>query len=1567
MSAAEVEAGPELAEVLGDEVGFNNVSLSDVQLRVSQPWPADQLPPTTASLLTIASRTGLMVAASPDGLLAAKTERVRRTYIPRLQDGEDAVRSLDPDFTLPVQQRVSHVAFSSDESCLIIAAEQGGGLAVYDTNQLGNEAQAALQIGTNNTSVRHLLPNPNPEQSHLVGLVLTNGQLLLADLKSQNLVNNPNGSPVFHENVSAASWSKLGKQIVAGRSDSTAVQIDIQGNVKAEIPRPPQLPQLLQENTRYHNAQAMPITSITWLSTHEFLIVYSPSYSQARDDNELESFYFVAARSAKGQPLVFRKFNGYDICGPFGMKSRNPAHHFVLRLNDWDTAADILILASSVSTDTAILGRFKAGAKNLPENDFVSCVPESDGRKAQLPMNKSGEDTSPLGLAIDFSTREVAPTPIPSDDEFDHSKKPLPAMYALNSDGILNMWWVVYNDAVRHEAFCPGIVHRSGRYAKYRKFTTAIADAPTDDEGRYEGRAGEVEADETEPLDREPGDEMRSAPESSTANASVSNSRPGTATSAAPFATFGSTAFSQPASSQQQQSSFASLGQGGASAFGSSSALGQKSSPWGATSGGNAAQPAFGKSAFGKPSTPGQGTAFGQALTPGQASAFGKPSTPGQGTAFGQPSNPGAGSAFGQPSNPGQTSAFGKPSTPGQGTAFGQPSNPGASSAFGKPSTPGQGTAFGQPSNPGAGSAFGKPSTPGGGSLFGQPSQPASGSGFGQVGQMGGNKSSLFGSGAKNASASPFGQYASSANQQGSASPFATTGNNSGNAFAGFGQGKSTLFKETSSGGSTATLGSGSSAFGSFGQPSGQGSSFAAVSRESTFGGDQSGAGAGESKQGGGLTGLGAGFQLGSGFQGDGSARDDLPKPKTGDNLFGGAFGASLDATSSEKPIKTEPGTEKQPSVHDIPAKADTGMGEDAPLPPDPSTNKASKVPDDAPLPPDPSTFKAPKMPDDLPGMPGFGAAKQEEKDVPIAGSPPVNVTNSQTFSPTEGSGEDGPPEDDEDDDLDEDGSDENEEESGEEHDEDEDEQSDEEEEWDEDDEDDEDGEHTLEDPVEAFSRYMRPRSPKSPEAQPNSKKESRTPQSDEKTEKSSYTPAGMPKGPVFPPPTNKGQQSPRSPSPQRAVTSPVRGRGIPETSLPSQIKTSAVPPAKPVPRPAAPPKPREKTAGELEDEAIARVEALLAAPIEPSKDFPSFYTHTDYTGAVDNTGIGGQIERVFRDVNSMIHTVGLNARSLKSFLDGQEVLRKPGERTIDDLDDPNAGCLGDLSGLTKLLQNIEKQLQDGKLEDVREKLSSLKEEEEVVTKLEAKTKDMRKQILYHTDPTQKAMREALPLSAETQAQQTELRQGVQKVQSLLSDVEQQMSLLRADLASLSSKDGQKKNGAPVPTVEACSNTIARMTAMAQQRSADVDFLEAQIKRLPNGIASLRLADDYEDDLAARLAGNRLLTDRNSPAATPPRRPRMAANGDPLGMSGMFGTSRFQTPPSGRRSMRFTPDASGLGRSTGSLGASTRKKMSEVTAEEVDMYQSRVQRRETVLAALKAKVGTRGAKIVTPE
>lgn len=153
---------------------------------------------------------------------------------------ENNVKPYEPSLRLPVP-RVSQVVFSSDEKYLVICAEEGGGLQVYETESLlqGN-TQHAFQIGTESIAVRSLAQNP--VEGHIFALVLGDGKLMLANLQLRKYVENAQGDPLLRPGgVSCVSWSAKGKQLVAGLEDGTAVQLTPDGQVKAQLPKPPQL------------------------------------------------------------------------------------------------------------------------------------------------------------------------------------------------------------------------------------------------------------------------------------------------------------------------------------------------------------------------------------------------------------------------------------------------------------------------------------------------------------------------------------------------------------------------------------------------------------------------------------------------------------------------------------------------------------------------------------------------------------------------------------------------------------------------------------------------------------------------------------------------------------------------------------------------------------------------------------------------------------------------------------------------------------------------------------------------------------------------------------------------------------------------------------------------------------------------------------------------------------------------------------------------------------------------------------------------------------------------------
>lgn len=137
--------------------------------------------------------------------------------------------------------RVSQVVFSADENFLVISAESGGGLAVYGVPALmeGNK-QPAFELSTHGSSLRTIVANPTPEKSDFLAVVTMSGELKMANLNSRQFMSGARGQ-TMNDSVTCVSWSKRGKQLVAGLGNGTCVQMTPEGNVAAEIPRPSDL------------------------------------------------------------------------------------------------------------------------------------------------------------------------------------------------------------------------------------------------------------------------------------------------------------------------------------------------------------------------------------------------------------------------------------------------------------------------------------------------------------------------------------------------------------------------------------------------------------------------------------------------------------------------------------------------------------------------------------------------------------------------------------------------------------------------------------------------------------------------------------------------------------------------------------------------------------------------------------------------------------------------------------------------------------------------------------------------------------------------------------------------------------------------------------------------------------------------------------------------------------------------------------------------------------------------------------------------------------------------------
>ncbi|CEJ82618.1 hypothetical protein VHEMI02670 [[Torrubiella] hemipterigena] len=1475
---ASSSSGPELQTIQTEALGFLSIA-GDAKVRLTSPW--ENAPSNSSSLLSIASRKGLIAAAGPDHISFSSTESVRKAF-ESPKDGDSDIRKYQPQLNIPMPMRISQVAFTADENYLILSAETGGGLAVYEVaSLLQGSTNSAFELPTGGETLRSLIPNPTVERAELCAIVTSSGSLHMANLKDKQL-SNP-----LKSQVSCLSWSAKGKQLCAGLADGTIVQMTPEGDTKAQIPIPP----------GFSNCH---VSSLTWLENHLFLAIYTIN-------GQTSSTYQIITRQPPSS-FTFQKIN--DPVQPYG--GDKAPHHTLLRLRDFPPdLQDLLIVASTASTEVGLLSRSTKAlaADNQVTGAFTMTELLDDTKRPTLPMTDSYADSVPVGVALDLSATEKVYRPIPSEEELNESHTALPGLWILTHEGVLCSWWLVYTDSVKQAKAYPGLTVAGG----------ASAPAPA----------------------------AQAAPAATPAN-------PFASSSASPF---GATA---PAA--------------GGSAFGASSQLGQKASPWGASTTAPAATggPTFGSSTFGS-STPASNTAFGKtsSLGFGQSSQLGLKSSPwGAAGATG-------GSAFGQ-------SGF---------ASFANKS--GNQSAFGSPSVNAA-----PAEKPAAAPA---------------PSGFASFASQGGFGSLGGNTSTgVFGSGSK-PSVTPFGALTSSTNNTNSSNPFAVKSEDklAGSVFGSTPFKLESSFKPDGSAKDDAPkpTGSGSSMFGSaFGSALTNSSSKA----DSTPAAKDEDMDVGEAREeppqpkaptsslfspkpavesttptttpaaprfgepatpAPGTSLFGQPTKLGGSFASGGLFGSSSTTPKQTSSIFG-------QPKTSEPKIKVEDEPEA-PLPPDSTSKAAYPLGDSsassaassapsqpfgalvtpakpdpAPFPPFSMTPKPSKPAEDSPLPPDFTKSKPPE-----PALPPIAASKAASTTKPVNDAPlPPDFTTSIKKSieaplppdPTKPSSAassfvlpKAPSKESSNLPAFTDGSDDEEEEEEEE---DEQEEEEEEEEQEEEDDDDDEAEFDEEDGSEGsgvdVAKDLSPQTHgfmHTPGYTPQSSFDgfaSTTPATERPQESRTLFGEITRQAPLFGRPS---APSPRSPSPlrnaipdrvirseaSRSVSAPGMASQIlgPKASQ-SQRGVGAIPrqPDAVDPFMLQHRKLREKQEAEeaqpLVDEEGDEIQRILASEIEGTLELDEFIAHSNVAPPAKES-IPAQVEAVYRDINSMIDTLGLNARTITAFTKGHIESANEDGRGPEDLEIPDDWVLCEVEDLGDVLDNeLYTDLEEGQVQDLEDKLDGCQDLAKDVQRLRAKQEDLRRVIMARMDPNQADVARSLPLSAEQSAQQNELRREFAAFSKLLSEAEEATTLLKARIASASSSTGRGSTN--VPTVEAVMRTISKMTTMVEKRSGDVDVLETQLRKI-------RLASASRDGspMATPQARRSIMM---SPDSTPARNLRQS-----LSSSIAFGSTVRATPP--------------------------RKKLSGFSKEEKGDLMEKRARRQAVLEKLKGSVEKRGVNV----
>ena len=1207
------------------------------------------------------------------------------------------------------------------------------------------------------------------------------------------------------------------------------------------------------------------------------------------DDVPPGTTYHLITRYPKQTPPAITYQKLPEPVTPFGL-NRSPSFQFMQRLRDFPpNLDDVVVVASTASIDIGLITKSKIPlASDVPaekvSDTFTTTMMAEDSQRALLPMSEDMADTSPIGFGLDLSSKDSVQRPLPK-EEYDASQGPLPAIIVLNNEGILSAWWFVYAESIRQGTTFPGLVVAGVAQAQQQ--------AQTANQASSFSTAG---------------------PPNNSASGQSTFGAPSTS-AASPFAS----ALSEP-------SAFGSSATQGSS-FGTPSVLGKSSNVFGrsmtAPLMNRKEAPTFGQSVFGATTPMGQTT---QSATFGTTGGMGQRSSP-----WGAPSTGTAaasGSVFGQPGlNASKATSFGTsrsntsgPSTSGAFASFASKPSPfmtaspssGSANVFGKPTT----TPFsGSSANPN--NSFGAPSpkdslTPS--NLFG-----SGGFNLGSTFKKDDTKTGLGPKPTDNAGGSMFGSGFSDA--LGAAQKEIITPQSKDADMDGGDDGPSDNAQPTPADKeSTTPAATPAAPKASFAQPSvppKTGGLFGTQSQSK-----KTPAAVGSSQPTGFTFGaFGKPSQLTTTAPKDTPTTADQPRPSI-----------ETSPKIKEEPLSDDDGgisplnehEAAPPLGYDTPEASRVSKTPEPPLPPE-STSKTSYAPGDS--------SNSSKSSDDAPLPPDFLPSKTKLKQVEAAPPEQAALPSGDMGEESEGLTDQGS--------------------------------------YDEEDEGTDNGSGNLDEEGSGVdvAQEISPTSdsnqspkitPESSFGAPQDKSSSgglfgriTAPPDRQKGKPPLFGEVGKTSAPYLPPPTNT-QESPRSPS-------PVRSSRLGDSLRPDTARSISAPgpfqalnnrkaalsrttvPVKPQPSPeeireqvrkqlaAEQAKAREEEEQDLSDREDERVREELATEVEGTLELDPFLAHQDYVGGDVKPGIPGQIEKVYRDINSMIDTLGINARSLKAFTKGHEMMHKPdGARTRDDLEKDD-WCLIEIEDLPRIEEDLSMKLENGRTKDISNKIAECRHLRKELTNIRVKGADIVRTVDIHSDPDEVESARTAPLSLDQATQQHELRKKMARFQKLLAEAEESITMLRTKLASCNTSNGK---GPPLkkPTVEAVTKTIMKITSIVEKKNSDIETLENQMRHLRfSSVASLssREASPFTP-------------------ASPRRKP----------------PSRFSPSVNGNRHHHTPSHSSMRGRSSiNGEGGTPRKGVVDVMSEDVQRYREKARRRREVNEIMKREFEKGGPRI----
>ncbi|SCV05432.1 LANO_0H07360g1_1 [Lachancea nothofagi CBS 11611] len=175
--------------------------------------------------------------------------------------------------------------------------------------------------------------------------------------------------------------------------------------------------------------------SVSSLSDSRFLLVFGNTVEETDQDVMYDQKMYVV-QETESNGINFQE--SFDIAPAFGSVLRNPSYYKLVLSDLVPSTPHIYIITSSNSSEITLL------------NDETVIQPNQDSDRAVLPINQTTDnDTNPIGLAVDLTSKDQIPEPCQGVD----FAVGLPLIYVLNNEGNLSIFALFNSTGIKTKEF----------------------------------------------------------------------------------------------------------------------------------------------------------------------------------------------------------------------------------------------------------------------------------------------------------------------------------------------------------------------------------------------------------------------------------------------------------------------------------------------------------------------------------------------------------------------------------------------------------------------------------------------------------------------------------------------------------------------------------------------------------------------------------------------------------------------------------------------------------------------------------------------------------------------------------------------------------------------------------------------------------------------------------------------------------------------------------------------------------------------------------------------------------